>query len=210
MKRRGRLTGSNSKRKDRKKASAVVEAPLYELDSSFPAYSEIYPLTTCNVCGGVEDEDLIILCDGPGCTSEMHMYCLTPVLTAVPEGDWFCEACDSQGTTLQLRMYFDRFNETSHQILSFTTGYSEYLMLRQQGQIPLGAWTPAVQTEIVASEFDSGAPDLIGCIIRLAIGESRIHSGRIINRRQDEKYSRWEHQVQFKRYVLPSSNVLHC
>jgi len=199
MKRRGRPVGSTGKRKDKKKATTGVETPLFELGAIATAYAETFPLTTCNVCGGVEDEDLIILCDGPGCTSEIHMYCLTPVITAVPEGDWFCEACDTQGTTLQLRKYFERFAETSMQILSFSSDYTEYVMLRQQGRIPLESWTPAVSTEIEKSEFDSAALDLIGCIVRLVTGDSRVHSGRIINRRRDSQYDRWEHQVQFKR-----------
>ena len=41
----------------------------------------------CVVCGGIEDEDLTLLCDAPGCENEAHMFCLTPVLLEIPEGD---------------------------------------------------------------------------------------------------------------------------
>ena len=38
---------------------------------------------SCTICGGGADEDKMLLCDGPGCKSEIHMYCLRPVVTKV-------------------------------------------------------------------------------------------------------------------------------
>ena len=92
---------------DRRRSSASSTAPavlpVYDSSSLDP-----FQLSTCYICGGVEDEDLIILCDGSGCNNEVHMYCLTPVMTEVPEGDWFCAACDPQGTTIHLHSYFTK------------------------------------------------------------------------------------------------------
>ena len=45
----------------------------------------------CPVCDSGEREDRMILCDG--CGKGFHLECLTPPLTAVPEGDWFCAGC---------------------------------------------------------------------------------------------------------------------
>ena len=52
------------------------------------------PDTSCAVCGDGEDEagNEILLCDG--CEAGYHLQCLTPPLAAIPEGDWFCPACD--------------------------------------------------------------------------------------------------------------------
>ncbi len=73
----------------------------------------------CTSCGGGEDEDQILLCDGKGepfsssfsslsstpncsfplwsgCENAYHMYCLSIPLTCIPEGDWFCDECTNQ------------------------------------------------------------------------------------------------------------------
>jgi len=35
----------------------------------------------------------ILLCDGEGCPAARHMHCLTPPLSRVPRGNWFCPEC---------------------------------------------------------------------------------------------------------------------
>jgi hypothetical protein len=50
---------------------SAIETLVSMLDSNTP-YG-------CYVCGGIEDEDLIILCDASKCRREVHMYCLWPV-----------------------------------------------------------------------------------------------------------------------------------
>jgi hypothetical protein len=42
-------------------------------------------------------EDAILLCDY--CDAGWHMKCLDPKLTAVPDGDWLCRRCVSDGIT---------------------------------------------------------------------------------------------------------------
>lgn len=34
------------------------------------------PVTSCAVCGGSENEDQVLLCDGEDCSNEIHIYCL--------------------------------------------------------------------------------------------------------------------------------------
>ena len=57
----------------------------------------------CHECRGVEDKYVCEICRDPdraeellycdGCDKLFHTFCLTPPLTAVPEGDWFCDEC---------------------------------------------------------------------------------------------------------------------
>ncbi|KAK3526612.1 hypothetical protein QTP70_030753 [Hemibagrus guttatus] len=47
--------------------------------------------TSCEVCGGTDREDRLLLCDG--CDAGYHMECLTPPLDAVPVEEWFCPEC---------------------------------------------------------------------------------------------------------------------
>ncbi|KAF0739673.1 hypothetical protein Ae201684P_014936 [Aphanomyces euteiches] len=51
----------------------------------------------CRLCAGDTNLSQIILCDC--CDDEYHLYCLNPPLLEVPEGDWFCPVCSSQGHT---------------------------------------------------------------------------------------------------------------
>ncbi|XP_029992038.1 PHD and RING finger domain-containing protein 1 isoform X2 [Sphaeramia orbicularis] len=48
--------------------------------------------TSCEVCGGSDREDRLLLCDG--CDAGYHMECLTPPLDAVPVEEWFCPECE--------------------------------------------------------------------------------------------------------------------
>ncbi|XP_060525173.1 PHD and RING finger domain-containing protein 1 isoform X2 [Cylas formicarius] len=47
--------------------------------------------TFCEICGSDDNEDRLLLCDG--CDLGFHLYCLTPALTDVPEGIWYCNDC---------------------------------------------------------------------------------------------------------------------
>ncbi|XP_019895992.2 PHD and RING finger domain-containing protein 1 isoform X2 [Esox lucius] len=54
--------------------------------------------TSCEVCGGSDREDRLLLCDG--CDAGYHMECLTPPLDAVPVEEWFCPECLANGRHL--------------------------------------------------------------------------------------------------------------
>jgi hypothetical protein len=47
--------------------------------------------TYCVTCGQSDREESMLLCDG--CDAGYHMACLTPPLTNVPSGEWFCIDC---------------------------------------------------------------------------------------------------------------------
>jgi hypothetical protein len=49
----------------------------------------------CEVCLMATDGAIMLLCDG--CGSGWHMYCLSPPLTAVPDGVWVCPSCEAAG-----------------------------------------------------------------------------------------------------------------
>jgi hypothetical protein len=45
----------------------------------------------CGICGGGDDDSRMIICDG--CDIGYHIYCVTPLLSTIPEGDWHCTGC---------------------------------------------------------------------------------------------------------------------
>jgi hypothetical protein len=45
----------------------------------------------CQVCHKTSGARHMLLCDN--CAEGWHMYCLTPALTRIPRGDWFCPRC---------------------------------------------------------------------------------------------------------------------
>lgn len=197
---KGALSGKIKKgfgkqrRKENRKSNTVLPTAVWTSNVDVNHFNT----TTCSICGGIEDEDLIILCDGPGCANEIHMYCLTPIMTTVPDGDWFCEACDSLGTTLALQNYFKDKRERSESVWKLSSTYDEYLTFLQQGQVPIHKWKPTASATLIPHEFDVSSINLIGCIVRLNLGDSCYHSGRIINRRMNPERARWEHMVQFR------------
>nr|XP_019934592.1 PREDICTED: PHD and RING finger domain-containing protein 1 isoform X1 [Paralichthys olivaceus]XP_019934593.1 PREDICTED: PHD and RING finger domain-containing protein 1 isoform X1 [Paralichthys olivaceus] len=55
--------------------------------------------TNCEVCGGSDREDRLLLCDG--CDAGYHMECLTPPLDSVPVEEWFCPECEATNRHLR-------------------------------------------------------------------------------------------------------------
>ncbi|KAF5177826.1 Methyl-cpg-binding domain-containing protein [Thalictrum thalictroides] len=49
--------------------------------------------SVCKVCGIDKEDENVLLCDGHGCNSEYHKYCLIPPLTKIPVGNWYCPSC---------------------------------------------------------------------------------------------------------------------
>ncbi|XP_011185636.1 protein split ends [Zeugodacus cucurbitae] len=67
-------------------------------------------VTYCEVCNSPEREDVMLLCDE--CNQGYHMDCLTPRLTQIPEGSWYCDNCfdpmtDSDNVSEDLNMLYE-------------------------------------------------------------------------------------------------------
>jgi hypothetical protein len=164
-------------------------------------------VTICSICGDnvtSEEEDLVLLCDGKGCTNEIHMYCLKPMITAVPEGDWYCPVCDINGTTVHLNNLLQSQEDAfSKEVLKNREGYQQYLAMIQQNYYPLEDWRPNTLDCRVISEFDVSSSDLIGMPVRVfSEVDDQYHTGRIISRRHNGVTDRWEHLMQFRRYQI--------
>ncbi|XP_055853117.1 uncharacterized protein LOC129916926 isoform X2 [Episyrphus balteatus] len=48
-------------------------------------------VTHCEVCNRPDREDVMLLCDS--CNQGYHIDCLTPALSEIPEGSWYCDNC---------------------------------------------------------------------------------------------------------------------
>ena len=44
----------------------------------------------CSLCQSPEDDANMLVCD---CKRGFHIYCISPPLDAVPEGEWKCPIC---------------------------------------------------------------------------------------------------------------------
>jgi len=55
----------------------------------------------CRICGSAEPETSLVLCDNfaKACLYGIHLACCSPPLTAVPEGEWLCQACKSNSAS---------------------------------------------------------------------------------------------------------------
>ncbi|KAK9103932.1 hypothetical protein Sjap_021186 [Stephania japonica] len=59
-------------------------------ESEWDDYSDVY----CEECGSGDAADELLLCDK--CDRGFHLFCLKPILVAVPKGSWFCHSCSEQ------------------------------------------------------------------------------------------------------------------
>jgi hypothetical protein len=174
----------------------------------------------CYVCGGIEDEDLILLCDGNNCKREVHMFCLWPALYKVPEGDWLCDLCDPKGSSIYLQQHLESVEKTRKTVTPQTA--EDYKLYIANNVVPWSEWSPVLfplppqedqqgeheqveqlSLQQIKGEFDPQAADLIGCKLRVySRPDQRYHTGRILGRRKDDQLGRIEHFVLFKRYVI--------
>ncbi|OQR87802.1 hypothetical protein ACHHYP_08035 [Achlya hypogyna] len=68
----------------------VKEDAVEEEDEAFPLGIE--PIG-CEKCHENNCHEKMLLCDN-NCGREYHIYCLTPPLDDIPEGDWYCPECE--------------------------------------------------------------------------------------------------------------------
>lgn len=65
----------------------------------------------CLVCHEEGDESLLLECQKVSspfrhtadlqCDEPYHCGCLTPPLTELPEGEWFCPVCEKEGASME-------------------------------------------------------------------------------------------------------------
>lgn len=68
----------------------------------------------CELCKGGHHEEKIILCDR--CDRGCHLFCLSPPLEQVPEGEWLCPMCkaeDAHGFVEGQQYNLDEFEKTA-------------------------------------------------------------------------------------------------
>ncbi|CAM6089130.1 unnamed protein product [Calypogeia fissa] len=61
--------------------------------------SSYYDAVCCEKCLRGDNEEQLLLCDK--CDRGFHMYCLRPIATSVPQGDWFCPLCSRRPQILE-------------------------------------------------------------------------------------------------------------
>jgi hypothetical protein len=49
----------------------------------------------CETCAATGDEEKLLMCDA--CDRGYHSYCLNPPLDALPDGEWICDICKTDG-----------------------------------------------------------------------------------------------------------------
>ncbi|CAN7005622.1 hypothetical protein BRARA_C00734 [Brassica rapa] len=86
-------SGQNGKDvKSSKSASESVSSAMSESESD--SEMVLHDVKVCDICGDAGREDLLAICTGCSDGAE-HIYCMRERLNAVPEGDWFCEECQT-------------------------------------------------------------------------------------------------------------------
>ena len=104
----GRLNPPRTSRRGRKPNSSVDSGPSptahaantgVQLAAAKPkpaskrppegaANESVEEVEGCRICGRDDDHGNLLICEF--CGDEYHTYCLSPPLSSIPEGDWFC------------------------------------------------------------------------------------------------------------------------
>uniref|UniRef100_A0A669BL35 Bromodomain adjacent to zinc finger domain 2B n=1 Tax=Oreochromis niloticus TaxID=8128 RepID=A0A669BL35_ORENI len=75
------------------RSSAQLSLCIQQLQKSI-AWERAIMKVHCQFCQKGDNEELLLLCDG--CDRGCHTYCHKPKINTVPDGDWFCPACESK------------------------------------------------------------------------------------------------------------------
>ncbi|XP_021760679.1 histone-lysine N-methyltransferase ATXR6 [Chenopodium quinoa] len=70
----------------------VYKPPSPSPESESESESDLdFEDVSCEECGSGKNAPDLLLCDG--CDKGYHLFCLKPILVAVPKGSWFCPLC---------------------------------------------------------------------------------------------------------------------
>jgi hypothetical protein len=111
-------SNSNSKESSEKNLKSDTSVALKLQDTSG---LNLYDDSKCFYCSLGDNEDKILLCDGPNCNREFHMYCLAPALSDVPEGEWLCPECRKGFSTSNLSSSLMTTSSKSSSLVSKAT-----------------------------------------------------------------------------------------
>lgn len=95
-------------------------------------------VTRCIGCSGDHDEHVMLLCDE--CDAPWHIYCLTPAIYSVPEGDWYCAQCQRRRRLVRTRDFAPEspvaLPPTQPEFTSPVFGFRRMLRGRMEGLTP--------------------------------------------------------------------------
>lgn len=126
------------------------------------------------------------------------MYCLTPSLVEVPEGNWFCPECIDDSIVYDILLQY--LHNIAAQRMEYCTVnnslFSGWLTYHITSLQTLNDWKINITT---VNEFDFyiNTDQSIGNLIRIYI-QNIEYCGRILNIRLDNTIDMVEHLIQFK------------
>ncbi|KAI3471240.1 hypothetical protein Pfo_027903 [Paulownia fortunei] len=77
----------------RTQAPKPIKSKLEEVLESEEEEEQDYSDVCCEKCGSGQRPAELLLCDE--CDRGFHIFCLRPILVAVPKGHWFCPSCSN-------------------------------------------------------------------------------------------------------------------
>ena len=86
---------SNARREEKAKKKEEKDMMMMKNGNDDDNDDASYWVTSqrCNICLSALGDESMLVCDG--CDELYHMHCPDPPLHSVPEGDWFCDACQA-------------------------------------------------------------------------------------------------------------------
>lgn len=73
----------------------VFNAEMDSTSSDDESAEEVEDVKVCDICGDVGDEVKLAVCNRCNDGAE-HTYCMRVMMEKVPDGDWFCEECQTE------------------------------------------------------------------------------------------------------------------
>ncbi|KAF3438005.1 hypothetical protein FNV43_RR20761 [Rhamnella rubrinervis] len=137
-----------------------------------------YAHVVCNVCNGMADGNLLLLCDL--CDSAAHTYCVGLGVT-VPEGDWFCHDCTvSRAEQYAIREIISEDDNRNEVTLAVQNGFTVgTVTVAQASPYPIVERPPtnSYLPPAVLGRVNSSAVEVTGPVVRNIIPTKSSESG---------------------------------